>query len=164
MRVLVSSVMLLLLASQAALADKGYATIRGIVTDQTGAVVQGAQINATNTGTGISYTTKSQDAGNYEFLQLPVGTYTVSASKQGFKGFKSTGIALVVNQVYSQPIGLQVGTANETVEVKAIAVQVETTDIQQKTVVGAQQIVDLPLNGRNFVQLSQIGADVRAAT
>lgn len=154
---------LVLLGAHSALADNVYATIRGVVTDQTGAVVQGAQITATNSGTGISFNTKSQDTGLYEFLQLPVGTYTVSCSKQGFKGFKSTGIPLVVNQVYNQPISLQVGTANETVEVRASAVQVETTSIQQQTVVGSQQIVDLPLIGRNFTQLEQLAPGVMAS-
>jgi len=164
LRVLLCSVMLLLLGSQAALADNVYATIRGTVTDQTGAVVTGAAITATNTGTGISYNTTSHDTGGYEFLQLPVGTYTLSAGKSGFKGFKSTGITLVVNQVYNQPIGLQVGIASETVEVTANAVQVETTSIQQQTVVGAQQIVDLPLIGRNFTQLEQLAPGVMASS
>lgn len=162
-RVLLCSVMLLLLGSQAALADNVYATIRGTVTDQTGAVVAGVAITATNTGTGISFNATSHDTGGYEFLQLPVGTYTLSASKTGFKGFKSTGIALVVNQVYNQPIGLQIGVASETVEVVANAVQVETTSIQQQTLVGAQQIVDLPLIGRNFTQLEQLAPGVMAS-
>src|SRR5262249_50242412 len=162
-RVLLCGVMLLLLASQAALADNVYATIRGVVTDQTGAVVQGAEITATNIGTSLTYKTKSHDGGGYEFLQLPVGTYTVSATKAGFKGFKSTGITLVVNQVFNQRISLQVGTANETVEVRANVVQVETTSIQQQTVIGSQQIVDLPLNGRNFTQLEQIAPGVMAS-
>jgi len=155
--------MLLLLGSQAALADNVYATIRGTVTDQTGAVVTGATITATNKDTGLSYNTTSQDTGSYQFLQLPIGIYTLSASKSGFKGFKSTGITLVVNQVYNQPIGLQVGVASETVEVIANAVQVETASIQQQTLIGAQQIVDLPLNGRNFTQLEQLAPGVMAS-
>jgi hypothetical protein len=145
------------------MADNVYGTIRGAVTDTTGAVVQGAQVTATNTGTGIPYTTKTGDSGLYEFLQLPIGTYTISASKQGFKNYKSTGIQLAVNQAYNQPIPLQVGTASETVEVRANAVQVETTDIQQKTLVGSQQIVDLPLIGRNFTQLEQLAPGVMAS-
>src|SRR5215470_11590879 len=96
LRVLLWGVIFLLLASTYAVADNVYATIRGVITDQTGAVVQGAQITATNTGTGVEYTTKSGDSGLYEFLQLPIGTYTVSITKQGFKGFKSIGIPLTV--------------------------------------------------------------------
>lgn len=164
LRVLLPGVILLfLVASKSALADNVYATIRGTVTDQSGAVVQGAQITATNTDTKVEYTTKSQDTGNYEFLQLPVGTYTVSVSKQGFKGFKEVGIPLQVNMIRELHAKLTVGTANETVEVHANAVQVETTDIQQKTVIGANQIVDLPLIGRNFTQLEQLAPGVMSS-
>jgi hypothetical protein len=164
LRVLLSGVILLLGASRYALADNVYATIRGTVTDPTGAVVQGATIVATNTDTKIDYTTTSRDTGAYEFLQLPVGNYNVTVSKQGFKGFKSTGVPLAVNQIYDLPVKLSVGTASETVEVKANAVQVETTDMQQKTVINANQIVDMPLNGRNFVQLSQLSPGVMSSS
>jgi hypothetical protein len=167
LRVLLPGVILIflvLVASNPAMADNVYATIRGSVTDQTGAVVQGAQITATNSATGVEYTTKSQDTGFYEFLQLPIGTYTVAVSKQGFKGFKSVGVPLTVNQIYELPVKLAVGTANETVEVKANAVQVETVDIQQKTVIGSNEIVDLPLNGRNFTQLEQLSPGVMSSS
>ena len=164
LRFLLLGVSLLLIASQSALADNVYAAIRGTVTDPSGAVVQGADITAKNTETGIQSTTKSNSTGFYQFLQLPVGTYTVSVSKQGFKAVKSTPVTVAVNQVYDLPIALTVGTASETVEVRANAVQVETTDIQQKTVIGSQQIVDLPLNGRNFVQLSQLAPGVMASS
>jgi hypothetical protein len=140
-----------------------YAKIHGTVTDPTGALVSGAQVTATNTDTHISATTKSQANGLYEFLQLPVGKYTVSITKQGFKTFKSTEVTLDVNNIYELDAKLDVGSASETVEVKANAVQVETTDIQQKTVIGSQQIVDLPLNGRNFVQLSQLAPGVMSS-
>jgi hypothetical protein len=152
-----------LFASQPAWADV-YAKIHGTVTDPSGAVISDAQVTATNTNTGISTTTKSQSTGLYEFLQLPVGSYTVTVTKQQFKTFKSTAVTLDVNQVYELNAKLDVGNASETVEVKANAVQVETTDIQQKTVIGAQQIVDLPLNGRNFVQLSQLAPGVMASS
>jgi hypothetical protein len=164
LRVLLSGAILFLMASQSVKADNVYATIKGVVTDQTGAVVSGAQMTATNTATGIVYTTKTRETGSYEFLQLPVGTYTVSVSKQGFKGVKSVGISLVVNQIYELPVKLAVGAASETVEVRANAVQVETTDIQQKTVIESQTIVDLPLLGRNFVQLSQLAPGVMASS
>src|SRR5262249_41692947 len=124
----------------------------------------GAQVTAKNTGTGIDYTTKTQGTGLYEFLQLPIGTYTVSVTKQGFKSFKGTGITLTVNQTYDLPVKLDVGTASETVEVRANAVQVETTSIQQQTLVNSQQIVDLPLLGRNFTQLEQLAPGVMSSS
>jgi hypothetical protein len=154
----------LLLTSQLAIADNVYATIRGYVTDATGAILPGVQVTATNTQTGATTSTTSQDNGRYEFLQLPVGTYSVSATKQGFKTYKSTAFTLDVNQIYELAVNMQVGTVNETIEVKAEAVQVETTSIQHQTVINSTEIVDLPLIGRNFVQLSQLAPGVMAAS
>src|SRR5215470_9309005 len=122
-----------LLAGQVALADNVYANLHGTATDVTGAIVAGADVTATNTQTGVKTTVKSRDNGYYEFPQLLVGSYTVSASKQGFKSFKSTEFNLDVNQSYDMPIHFEVGSVNETVEVKAEAVQVETTSMQQQT-------------------------------
>ncbi len=153
---------LLILGANAAFADV-FATIRGIVTDPTGAVISGAQVTATNTQTGISKTTTSQSTGLYEFLQLPLGTYTVTVTKQNFKTFKSSQFTLTVNQVYDLAAKLEVGLASETVEVRANPVQVETTSIQQSTLINSQQIVDLPLNGRNFTQLEQLAPGVMAS-
>src|SRR5690242_15011970 len=146
-----------------AYADNVYATIRGTVTDSTGAVVAGAQVPATNTLTGVKATTISRDNGLYEFLQLPIGSYTVSATKQGFKTFKSTPFTLTVNQTYALPVSLQVGVADEVVEVKADAVQVETTSIQQQTLINSQQIVDLPIVNRNFTQLELLAPGVESS-
>jgi len=154
----------LLLFAQPAPADNVYAKIRGTVTDATGAVLPDVQIIATNTATGVSKTVTSQASGLYEFLQLPIGPYTVSATKQGFKTFKSTEFILVVNQVYELEIRLEIGQISETIEVKAEQVQVETTDIQQKTVIASNQIVDMPLNGRNFTQLELLAPGVMASS
>jgi hypothetical protein len=164
-RVLLSGVVLtLLLVTQSAMADNVYATVRGTVSDTTGAILPGVQVTATNTSTGVSTSTTSQDNGRYEFLQLPVGSYTISATKQGFKTYKSTPITLAVNQVYELGVNMQVGTVSETVEVHAEAVQVDTTTIQQQTVINSQQIVDLPLIGRNFAQLEQLAPGVMAGS
>ncbi|HKD81788.1 MAG TPA: carboxypeptidase regulatory-like domain-containing protein [Candidatus Angelobacter sp.] len=153
---------LLILGANAAFADV-YATIRGSVTDPTGAVISGAQVTATNTQTGVSKTTTSQTNGLYEFLQLPVGPYTVTVSKNGFKTYKSSEFTLTVNQILDLAAKLEVGQTNETVEVRANPVQVETTSIQQQTLINSSQIVDLPLNGRNFTQLEQLAPGVMAS-
>jgi len=138
--------------------------VRGRVADSTGAVLPGVQVTATNTLTGLSTSTTSHDDGSYEFLQLPVGTYSVTATKSGFKTYKSTPFPLDVNQIYNLGVTMQIGAASETVEVKAEAVQVETTSIQQQTVIGSQQIVDLPLIGRNFTQLEQLAPGVMSSS
>src|SRR5215469_7866554 len=153
-----------LMAAPCAFADNVYATIRGTVSDPTGAVVGKVQITATNTETHIAKTATSLDDGSYELLNLPVGTYTISATKQGFKTYKSSSLTVTVNQVLGLPIKLEVGNVSETVEVKANAVQVETTNTQQGTVINSQQITDLPLIGRNFTQLEQLAPGVMSAS
>lgn len=160
---LLAVALVLPIATQVALADNVYASLHGTATDVTGAIVAGADVTATNTQTGVKTTVQSRDNGYYEFAQLGVGTYTVSATKQGFKTFKSTPFTLDVNQVYDLPVRLEVGSVSETVEVKAEAVQVETTSIQQQTLIGAQNITDLPLIGRNFTQLEQLAPGVMAS-
>src|SRR5579872_4017416 len=164
MKVLLSMAVLMILVTQSAMADNVYATIRGTVTDPSGAVVPGVKVTATNTATGVSTNTVSQSNGLYQFLQLPIGSYTVTASKSGFNTFKTDNITLALNQVYELPISFQVGSPSVTVEVKADAVQVDVTSIQQQTVITGQQIVDLPLNGRNFTQLEQLAPGVQGAS
>src|SRR5260370_9589135 len=161
---LLAAVVLTLLASPPAFADDVYAKIRGTVTDATGAVVAGVQITATNTLTGVTKSVTSQNNGLYEFVQLSVGTYTATATKSGFRTFKSIGITLVVNQVYDLTIPLAVGAVSETIEVTANPVQVQTDNTQQGTLISTQQIVDLPLIGRNFTQLEQLAPGVMSAS
>jgi carboxypeptidase family protein len=137
-------------------ADNLYASIRGTVSDPTGAVVSGAKLTATNAGTGILYTTTSNSSGAFTFLQLPIGDYTLKAEQTGFKAYQASGIHLDLDQVYNLPVKLTLGAATEQIVVEANPVQVEQTDMQLGTVVTGQQIVDLPLNGRNWTQLQQL--------
>jgi hypothetical protein len=142
------------------LAQQLTGTIRGTVADSTGAVVPDAKVTATNTQTQISTTVPSKADGTFEFIQLPVGTYDVSVTRSGFKAFAEKGIQLALDQVFSLPVTLQVGQVSESVQVEANAVQVETTTTQLSTVIQSQTIVDLPLNGRNWVQLQQLAPGV----
>lgn len=132
------------------------AHIRGVVTDPTGARVPDAQIKATNTATNISTTTRSAADGSYEFPSLPIGTYDVTVSKTGFKSFTSQHIALQLNQVYNLPVALQLGETNQTVQVEAPPVQVETSVTQMGTVMENQQINDLPILDRDWLTLQQL--------
>ena len=136
--------------------------IRGTVTDPSGAVVVNTTVTATNVQTGVAYTAKSNNSGAYEFLQLPVGTYNVSATAPGFQKFAANGITLNIDQEYVQPIQFQVGQEAQTVEVQANAVQVDTTNMQLSNIVESKQIVDLPLIGRNWTQLEQLEPGVQA--
>ncbi|MBV8890452.1 MAG: carboxypeptidase regulatory-like domain-containing protein, partial [Acidobacteria bacterium] len=137
-------------------ADELYAGIRGTVTDASGATVSGAQITATNQATGMARELTSVADGSYELISLPIGTYKVSASKNGFKKFETTGVVLTVNQIYVLNIRLSPGGITEVVRVEANPIQVETTDIQLGAVVNGEAIVDLPLNGRDWIQLQQL--------
>src|ERR1700731_2494638 len=138
--------------------------IHGTLTDPQGAVVPGATVTATNQTTGVVSNTVTKGDGSYEFLSLPIGTYTVSVAPSGFQAFKATGIKLDIDTNYNEPIKLAVGSAAETVNVSADQVQVDTTNIQLNNVVGAAQIVELPLIGRDFTQLEQTLPGVQAGS
>ena len=130
--------------------------IKGSVTDPSGAVVPNTQVVATNQATGVKYFTKTQSDGAYIFQSLPVGTYSIGTTAIGFKSFAASGIVLNIDQEYVEPIQLSTGSAAETVEVRADAVQVNTTDMQLNNVVDAAQIVAYPLVSRSFTSLELI--------
>ena len=140
------------------------ARIKGTVTDPSGAVVPGAAVIATNTATGVKYPTKSSGSGDYYLPQLPVGTYSITVSAPGFKGFTATGITLTIDQEYVEPVKLEVGNTTETLEVAADAVQVNTTDMQLNNIVNSQQMVELPLINRNFTGLALAEPGVQASS
>ncbi|HUK25778.1 MAG TPA: carboxypeptidase-like regulatory domain-containing protein, partial [Terriglobales bacterium] len=147
-----------------AYADNVYASIRGTVTDPSGAVLPGVKVTATNVGTGVPYAVNSNTDGTYVFLQLPVGNYVLKAEKTGFKAYTTSNIHLSVNQVYSLNVTMEVGAVNQEVVVEANAAQVETTNIQLQTLVDEQKIVDMPLVGRNWTQLEQLSPGVVASS
>lgn len=138
--------------------------IRGVVTDPQDRVVPAAQITATNTATGVKYTTVSGNDGGYFFPELPIGSYTVSATGRGFQTFTATGIVLNIDQEYIQPIQLKVGAASEVVLVTESSVQVDTTDSELSNLVDAKQMVELPLIGRNFANLELTLPGVQSAS
>src|SRR5208282_6847062 len=106
-------------------ADNLYASIRGTVTDQTGAVIAGVKLTATNTATGISFTDTSTKDGNFSFLQLPIGDYKIKAEQTGFKAYQASGIHVDLDQVYNLNVKLAIGAVSEQIVVEANPVQVE---------------------------------------
>jgi hypothetical protein len=124
------------------------AQIQGTVQDATGAAVPGAEIKATNTGTGITRTVTSGASGDYVLSNLPVGPYRLEATKQGFSTFVQTGIELQVSTNPTVDISLKVGGVNEQVQVEANAALVETQATGVGTVMENQRVLELPLNGR----------------
>ena len=138
------------------------ARIRGTVTDPQDAIIPGVTVVATNQATGVTFTTKTQADGSYLFPQLPIGAYTITVSTPGFEAFKATGISLNIDQEYVETIHLAVGGSTQTLEVAADPVQVNTTDMQLNNIVNSHQMQELPLIGRNFLQLEQIEPGVQA--
>ncbi len=138
--------------------------IKGVVSDSTGAVLAGVHITATNLATGVNFTAVSGSDGVYLFPQLPVGTYAVTAVAPQFKRFTATGITLTIDQEYIENIQLTVGSTNETVQVSASAVQVDTTDMQLSNVVNSEQMEELPLINRAFTGLELTLPGVQASS
>jgi hypothetical protein len=141
-----------------------YGRIRGLVTDPSGAVIAGATVTVTNDATGISKTIVTHTDGTFEVLQLPApSTYSVKASMQGFKTYEARAIPLGVEESYVLNIQMEVGTLSQRVEVQAAPVEVEKTSIQLGATITGSEIVDMPLNGRNWVTLQQTLPGVVAA-
>ena len=129
------------------------ASIRGTVVDASGAVVSSAAVTATQAETGFTRTVTSDGQGNFTVLELPVGHYRVAAEAKGFQKFVQDGVTLDVNQTATLTMRLAVGTTTEKVEVHADATLIEATTTSLGKTVQEREILDLPLNGRNFTQL-----------
>ena len=128
-------------------------SIRGTVTDSTGAVVQGATVTVKQSETDLSRTAVTNRGGNYVVLELPVGTYRLQITAKGFKEYVQTGISVDVNQSASVSPHLVIGSEIEVVQVTADADLIAPTETSMGKVVGERELEDLPLNGRNFSQL-----------
>jgi hypothetical protein len=151
--------LVLLAGSQCVIAQPS-AKILGRVTDATGAAVQDAKVTAVNTATGLERETVTNASGDYEFPLLPItGRYDLSISKTGFQTYQLSGIELQVDQQARYDVALTVGNISERVSVTAEAPIVNTEIGQIGQVIPNRTIVDLPLNGRNFVQLATLLPD-----
>jgi Carboxypeptidase regulatory-like domain len=160
----VALLLMMFVPVQSAFADNLYASIRGTVTDATGAALPGATVTATNVATGIQTKITTNQTGAYVFPQLAIGDYKVTVTAANFKTFQAAGIHLDLDQVYSLNVKLEVGAVSEAIQVEANPTQVETTSMQLGTVVTGNQIVDMPLNGRNWTQLQQFETGVVATS
>ncbi|MEP7037933.1 MAG: carboxypeptidase regulatory-like domain-containing protein [Acidobacteriota bacterium] len=137
--------------------------LTGNVTDQSGAVVPGATVTVTQVGTGEQRTATTSDDGNYTVPNLAVGTYRLNISKNGFKETAVGSVLVSVANVTRQNVSLEIGQLSEVVEITADAVQVQTQTGTVGEVVSGEQVRELPLNGRSFVQLTQLQPGVAAA-
>ncbi len=128
--------------------------VTGVVSDPTGAVVLGAEIGVTNEDTGLQRTTTTNESGIYVVPQLAPGTYTISAKAHGFAIQKRENVRLDVNQSVTLDFKLSTAAISQTIEVHVAPPLLNTTSATLSSVIGHQETVDLPLNGRQFTQLS----------
>ncbi len=154
-----STPLLLFLTTALALAQTG-SQITGTITDKSGAAVPGVKITATNTETAVSRETISTDSGAYTIPALPPGLYAISATKDGFKTIKQERLSLEVNAILRVDLALELGAVTESVTVSSAPPLVESENSSLGQIVQQRQIVELPLNGRNFVQLATLGPGV----
>src|SRR5512134_1968192 len=136
------------------------ASLSGVITDETGASVPSARIALTNTDTGVSRDATSNETGLYQFPLLQPGTYSLAVQKDGFKQVTREGVRLEVNQAARIDFAMQVGAVTETVEVTGAAPLLESTTSSVGHIIDTKAVADLPLNGRNFVQLAILGPGV----
>ncbi len=129
------------------------ATISGTVSDPSGALVPKAEVTITNQATGAKRLVVANESGFFTAPQLPVGTYTVAATAAGFKTAEKKNIELHVADELTVAMVLEIGTMSEVVTVTGGAIQVELRSGEVSNLIGSQQMTELPLNGRSFVQL-----------
>jgi hypothetical protein len=131
-------------------------SIRGTVTDPSGAVVQGATVSATQTETGLTRSATTDHDGAYVLLELPVGHYQIQVEGKNFRRYIQQGITLNVNETATVSPRLTVGAETEKVEVNADAELIQNTISSLGTVVSQREVLDLPLDGRHFSALGTL--------
>jgi Carboxypeptidase regulatory-like domain len=150
----------LLLQSQRGFAQVDEGAISGIVTDSSGAVVPNARVTLLNTDVGLSLETTTGNDGQYIFSPVRTGHYSVSVNASGFSTTTQQNLQVSVAQHLQVPIQLKLGAATETVEVTTAPPQLQTAEASVGQVVNERTVNSLPLNGRNFTFLAQLGAGV----
>ena len=159
-RVAVACVLLLACLAAPARAQFDTAVVLGTVRDDSGGVVPGVAVTLRNTETGITALTHSDDNGNYQFLNVRIGRYEVSAEQQGFSKAVATDIGVAVNARQRVDLTLQVATLADEVVVTSGGQALETDSSERGQVIERQQIVNLPLNGRSYSSLALLSTGV----
>jgi Carboxypeptidase regulatory-like domain len=150
---LILAVILILGMSAMLLAQTDTARVIGSITDSTGAVIPGATVTITETATGRVVNTQSDSSGQYVLNALPIGKYHLEVKQQGFKN-ETADFTLEVSQVLQMNLKLETGNVSERIEVSGEVPVVDTATSSAGEVIQGRQVVDLPLNGRNFTTLA----------
>jgi hypothetical protein len=145
----------LLLGCVSVLAQSDNGRIQGTVTDATGAALAGATVTATNTGTGRASTAQTNESGEYTISALQPGSYRIEVKQDGFKGV-AREVTLEVTQTAVLSFALETGSVTDVVEVSSDVPLVQSTTSNIGEVIQGRQIIELPLNGRNFTQLATL--------
>ena len=149
----VACLMALVIAGLNAGAQQITGSIRGTVQDPSSAFVQSASVSARQTETGLTRTATTDPSGAYILLELPVGHYELQVEAKGFQKYIQQGITLNVNETATVPVHLSVGAETQQVQVMADAQLIQGTVTSLGKTVSEREVLDLPLNGRNFTQL-----------
>src|SRR5437867_6000612 len=154
MRSIIATGIVLVVLACASVAPAQIATggVNGNVSDPSGAVVPGATIKLTNEATQVETLSKSNETGNYVFVGVQPGTYTLKVEMTGFRSVEAKGLKVDISQTVTQNFTFEVGVVTETVEVNFVAPLVNATTAELGTVMEERVVGDLPLNGRNFPQ------------
>jgi hypothetical protein len=134
-------------------AQEGSGRLAGSVTDTTKAAIPEVEVLIMNRGTGLTRSVKTDAAGDYAFPSLPIGVYDVNASREGFATLRSTGVTVTVGSTTRLDLELSVAAVGQQVEVQATASVLNTDSAEGGVFLGSTQVTNLPLNGRNFLQL-----------
>ena len=159
-RILLLLIGLLGLSATLAFAQMNTGEISGTVSDPAAAIIEGATVVAVNLGTQLKFSSVTNGSGQYLLTQLPPGEYTLTVNFQGFKQAVEQRVALHVNERLRQDFSLQLGDTRESMIVQAIPGLVEVESAEIKDVIQNQQVADLPLKDREFLQLTLLSEGV----
>ena len=151
----------LLVGQTISLAQEGSGVLVGTVTDRSNAVVPGATVTITHTGTGLTRTTTTDSSGDYELRSLPIGRYDVVVTGSGFATLKSTGAEIAVGTKTRLDVQMQLATVTQDITVTAHSAVIDTESGSGGALLSSSQVTNLPLNGRNFLQLVPLEPGVR---
>src|SRR6266436_957118 len=157
-------VVLALVAALPAFSQAITAKVSGTVSDPSGAVVPNASVTIRNQQTSQARSAKTDSSGGYEFSFLPIGVYSLSVEAAGFQKAEVAPFPLSVDQEARVDVKMTIGQAAETVQVTAGAILMQTENSTVGTVINSQQVAELPLNGRSFVQLALLTPGVNPGT
>ena len=153
-----------ILAPALARAQSDAATVLGRITDPSSSAVPGATVTLTNQATGITATTVTNTTGEYQFLNVRIGTYRLEAELSGFSKAVAPSVIVTVNARQRVDLALQVGGVGETVEVTGAIKMLETDSSDRGQVISRAQVVNLPLNGRSYADLALLSPGVRSSS